>query len=159
MKKVYIGIDNGVSGTIGFVSESEYWTIKTPIVKVQDYTKTKKMISRIDSVELVKELSIECDSIFAFVERPMINPTRFNASISAARSLEATITILETLNIPYQFIDSKEWQKALLPSGCKGEDLKIASKTVGKRLFPNVDLKHTDYDGLLIAEYAKRMNY
>ena len=34
------------------------------------------------------------------------------------------------------YIDSKEWQKELLPSGCKGEELKTASRDIGCRLFP-----------------------
>lgn len=161
MKKLYIGIDNGVSGTIGFVSDTESFTIKTPIKKYQDYTKSKKFINRLDVIEISKllfEQSYEY-TMFALIERPMINGGRFNASISAARCLEATLNVLEMHHIPYQFIDSKEWQKELLPSGCSGEELKSASRDVGKRLFPKVDIKHPDLDGLLIAEYARRKNY
>ena len=162
MKKMYIGIDNGVSGTIGFVSDSESFSIKTPVTKQQDYTKTKKKINRLDINELSKtfyQLKADEYTLFAVIERPMINSGRFNASISAARCLEATLIVLEMHDIPYQFIDSKEWQKELLPSGCSGDDLKSASKDVGKRLFPKVDIKHPDLDGLLIAEYARRKKY
>ena len=89
----------------------------------------------------------------------MINPMRFKAPVSAIRAMEATIIFLETTKIPYAFIDSKEWQKALLPHGLKGEELKEASVMVGKRLFPQFAefiQKHGDADGMLIAEYCKR---
>jgi len=36
--------------------------------------------------------------------------------------------------------------------------LKMYSNSVGKRLFPNVDIGNLDdYDGLLIAEYCRRI--
>lgn len=161
-----IFIDNGTTGTIGSFNKEKGTTfILTPIVKVQDYTKAKKTISRIDTVALARHLSTiapEPTSAMAYLERPMINPTRFMASISAARSLEATITVLESLAIPYQFVDSKEWQRGLLPSaGKKGTDsatLKKESMDIGIRLFPQhkeLIQKHKDADGILGA-YALR---
>ena len=78
----------------------------------------------------------------------------------AVRAFEATIVALEQLHIPYQYIDSKEWQKALLPKGCKGKELKKASHDIATRLFPVITLKkNEDADGLLIAEYAKRKGF
>jgi hypothetical protein len=65
---------------------------------------------------------------------------------------------LEESQWAYEYIDSKEWQKSLLPKGLKGsEELKKASLDVGKRLFPSLDIKK-DADGLLIAEYLRRKN-
>ena len=95
---------------------------------------------------------------FVLVERPMVNPTRFVATTSALRALEATLITLEMLNLPYQFIDSKEWQRDLLPKGIKGsEELKRASHDIGCRLFPTLNPNyHADFDGLLIAEYGRR---
>jgi hypothetical protein len=86
----------------------------------------------------------------------MVNSTRFNATLSAIRALEATLIALERSQFPYEYIDSKEWQKVLLPKGLKGSDeLKAASLDIGKRLFPSLDIKK-DADGLLIAEYMRR---
>lgn len=163
--KIWIGIDNGTSGTIGIVDNEgkvlEFF--KTPSFLGQDYTKKKKNISRINSPELFSILQIYSPGenliVKALVERPMVNPTRFAATESALRAFEATLTILETLRIPYQFIDSKEWQKELLPKEIKGAaELKKASLDAGKRLFPNHALKHPDMDGILIAEYGRRKN-
>jgi hypothetical protein len=89
------------------------------------------------------------------VERPMIMPMgRWSATVSAIRWMESMELVFEELEIPYQWLDSKEWQKALLPTGLKGPDLKRGADAVGKRLFPN--LKIVNSDSLLIAEYCRR---
>jgi hypothetical protein len=101
----------------------------------------------------------EIEKVIAYIERPMVNPTRFQATASALRALEATLIILEELKIPYIYVDSKEWQKDLLPKELKGEELKEASLNIGKRLFPKIDFTgFKDADGLLIAEWGRRKN-
>ena len=158
ISKVYIGIDNGVSGSIGWTDGIHFGQTKTPVFKEQNYTKKKGNISRINHIEVMKLFSkiIKGSGCFAVIERPMVNPGRFAATISAVRSLESTLIILESLAIPYQYIDSKEWQKDILPKGIKGSDkLKVAGKTIAKRLFPSVECK-PDADGILMAEWARR---
>lgn len=162
-----IFIDNGTTGTIGAVSEKGKALLfeEMPIIKQQDYTKAKKNVSRINGFELMimlRRLATEHegdeDTINVYLERPMVNPTRFTASICAVRALEATITVLETLCLGYQFVDSKEWQRRLLPSaGKKGTDsatLKQESHDIGIRMFPQYKTlieKHKDADGILGA--------
>jgi len=86
----------------------------------------------------------------------MVNPGRFNATLSAMRALEAMQIFLEGRRVPYGFIDSKEWQKALLPAGIKGsEELKDAADTVCRRLFPKIAVCKGGGDSLLIAHYLK----
>lgn len=162
--KVYIGIDNGTTGTIGWVGDLSSGTEETPVVHEQSYTKAKNIISRIDSRQLTSDIrgivgKFEPSECLVVIERPMINPMRFKASISAARSLEATLCVIEQLGLPHMYADSRDWQKKLLPQGCKGDDLKTASRDIGSRLFPHcadVITKHKDADGLLIAEWARR---
>jgi hypothetical protein len=154
----YIGIDNGVSGSIAIldtiINSVQYY--QTPTKSEQSYTKTKQKITRIDVNGLRKVLEYcNSDNSKCLIERPMVNPGRFKATASAIRALEATLIVLEELEIPYQYIDSKEWQKVLLPSGLKGDDLKDASLDIAKRLFPSIKPKK-DGDGLLIAEYLRR---
>lgn len=162
MSKVYIGIDNGTTGTIGIVGDNVQPQIyHTPVKCEQDYTKAKKNISRLDCEEFMRILKQYFPSDICVVcERPMINPTRWNASMTAIRCWEAQLIILEVLGISHQFVDSKEWQRMLLPKGIKGSnEQKKASKDIGKRLFPMLaNFKHTDFDGVLIAEYARRKN-
>lgn len=163
-KTRFIGIDNGVTGTIGIIDENGSSTfLKTPVFKQQDYTKAKKQVSRIRAEELFKILECEIGKegeTMIMLERPLVNPQRWESTMSAMRSMEATIIIIELLGLPYEFLDSREWQKALLPKGVKGSaELKKASLEIGERLFPQhselID-KHKDADGILIAEHCRR---
>jgi hypothetical protein len=160
---IYIGIDNGVTGSIGIINDREAYFFKTPCFKEQNYTKVKGNISRIDHHRLGELLT---DRIYqyakVYLERPMVNPMRFKATVSALRALESTLIVVETLKIPHEYVDSKEWQKELLPKGVKGSpELKKASLDIGCRLFPKLKeeiVNHGDADGLLIAEYLRRQN-
>lgn len=154
-----IGIDNGVTGTVAILSRMGRLKLymPMPVIKELSYTKTKQHISRISHASLSTILRTWKDKdkhCICYIERPMLNPGRFKASVSALRALEATLVVLEQLRIPYRYIDSKEWQGALLPKGLAGNELKKAAVDVARRLFPNVKTK--DADGLLIAEYARR---
>jgi hypothetical protein len=155
----YIGIDNGVSGSIGIIhSVGKTQFYHTPIKKELNYTKVKKWLNRIDINKLFGILDVQEEAI-VYIERPMVNPGRFQATVSALRALEATLITLENCGLAYQYVDSKEWQSSLLPKKLKGPELKEASLQIGKRLFPQIDFKKfDDADGLLIAEYCRRMN-
>jgi hypothetical protein len=160
---LFIGFDNGVTsngiGVIPFMGEAKLY--KLPVKKELSYTKDAKNITRVDCealIMLLNSITAEFGATQTYVamERPMVNSTRFNASLSAIRALEATLIALESVKWPYEYIDSKEWQKKMLPEGIKGSDeLKKASLDIGKRLFPKLNIKK-DADGLLIAEYLKR---
>lgn len=158
---VFVGIDNGVTGAIGIIKtiskDSGFFEFHpTPVKTELNYTKAKSHITRID-VQKLKAILMGCiaDRNIAYIERPMINPMRWKASVSAIRAMEATQIVLEELKIPYRWIDSREWQKALLPSGLQKEELKQASRDVAKRYFPLIDLGKHDGDALLIAKYAE----
>lgn len=153
--KIYLGIDNGVSGAITIISSNGDIMLheKTPIKKCLNYTKKKAFMNRVDFKQLIK-LLVNKGDMFCMIERPMIHPGRFVATISAVRCLEATEIILEELSIPYQFIDSKEWQKELLPSGLVKDELKTGALSVAKRLYPKQTIHNAD--SILIALYCFR---
>lgn len=155
---IFIGADNGVTA---------FWTIlengqgkehfPLPVKKELSYTKAKAYISRVDynALKTLLEPYSGTNTLLG-IERPMVNPTRFQASISAVRCLEATLIILEELKIPYYYIDSKQWQKKFLPSGCIGTpELKKASKQIALRMHPELG-EILDGDSVLIAEYMKQ---
>lgn len=159
-QKVYIGIDNGVTGTIGIILGNDSVFVETPVFKQQNYTKKKANISRIDVVALKKILEpYQKLEVMVLLERPMVNPKMLMASFSAVRALEATLGVIELLGYSYDYIDSKEWQKALLPKGSKGPQLKEDSVSIACRLFSkhtDTIVHHKDGDGILIAEYCRR---
>ena len=165
----YVGIDNGVSGSIGVVRQGHAVMLFMPTRSELSYTKNKRNITRIDWKRLRKLFSANLPLgtnehgegvVKVFLERPMVNPMRFQATSSALRAMEATLIVIEAFNLPLQYVDSKQWQKVMLPGGLKGSDvLKEASKDIGCRMFPNLSgaiTKHGDADGLLMAEWARR---
>lgn len=157
MKTVHVGIDNGTSGSIGILCGHKAEWFKMPVRKELSYTKAKKYINRVDVNALRKILEITSGPTFATIERPMVNPGRFAATLSAMRCLEATLIVIEQLGIPYSYIDSREWQKTQLPSGLAGDELKQASLDIGRRLWPNLSFK-PDADALLIARHQQQKN-
>lgn len=161
-KRYYIGLDNGVTGTIGILGDGIQPQIyHTPVKKEQNYTKKKDNVTRLDAKGFVDILGqFDAQDVMVVIERPMVNPTRFKATTSALRCFEAELTLIEHLGLAHCYVDSKDWQRILLPKGIKGSDeQKKASKDIGKRLFPMLaGFKHTDFDGILIAEFARRSN-
>src|SRR5574344_1289733 len=98
MSKIYVGIDNGCTGTIGIIGDDICEFHKTPSKKEQDYTKKKKNISRLDVVSFVSLFSRFNKNDLVFVmERPMINNLRFNASVIAARCFESELSQIELM--------------------------------------------------------------
>jgi len=167
-QRVFIGIDNGVSGSVGVIKQSETsretYFFKTPVFKAQDYTKKKKNVTRVDVLtfrgifrEILK--GVAKTDVFTILERPMTNLGRLNAMISAARANEATLIVLESIGTPFVFVDSREWQKVLLPKEAEKEQLKTASRDIACRMFPEhkeLITKHKDGDGMLMAEHCRR---
>jgi len=156
VKRTYIGVDNGVSGAITILNESGEILLheKTPVKRCLNYTKKKAFLNRVDR-ECMKAMLLKAgENTTCYIERPMLNPTRWAASVSAIRCVETTEGLLEELQIPYEFIDSKAWQKALLPSGLIGSQLKEAADSVAHRLYPKAKIVNSD--SLLIALYCLR---
>lgn len=173
---IYIGIDNGVSGSVGIIDErNKAYLYHTPVKKSLNYQKTKvKHITRIAAGafrSLLTEFVSDSTSIGvlkpakAIIERPMVNPQRFEATTSALRALEATLIVLESLGIGYEYCDSKGWQKKFLPYiSVKDKKeypakLKQVSLEVGQRMYPDINWDgFKDGDGILIARYLMEMH-
>jgi len=131
-----------------------------PVRKELSYTKEKKNITRIVVPKLKEWLRpYATQPVLAVLERPLVNPLPkfFRTTMSAMRALEATLICLEELGIPQRYIDSREWQKALLPQGVTGDALKQAAVDIARRLFPSLETK--DADSVLIAEHARRQGW
>lgn len=158
---IYIGIDNGVTGSIGIIRGDEAVMHLTPVFRELSYQKTKKRyITRVDHDKLIILLSdVHGQKCHIGFERPLVNPANFQSTCSAMRSMESTLIVLEKLSLPYEYIDSKGWQKMLLPPVKGSTELKKASTQIGIRLFPHLRkeiTKRGDADGILIAEYLRR---
>ena len=160
---IYIGIDNGTTGSIGIIRQDsgEIDFIKTPVISELNYQKKKQEITRINHREMLTIFHTYYGldgGIIIGIERPMVDPRRFKQTTAALRAFESTLIAIEQFELPYMYVDSKAWQKLLLPAGIKGTaNLKKASLQIGKRLFPSLSDKfENDADGILIAEYLRR---
>ena len=161
--KTYIGIDNGTTGFLSAIYGQDILChMPIPTKKELSYTKIRQYITRIDVPSLYATL-VSLRPAIALMERPMVNPTRWKASMSAIRALEATLVSLEMAGVAYTYVDSKIWQKELLPANIASKGLSSAQRSkllkhaaidIARRLFP--DIKTKDADSLLIMEYAKR---
>lgn len=165
--RVYLGADNGTTGSIGIIKEDgSYFFIRTPIKTEKSYTKKDQNITRIDIIKLKEQLSefidFENDQIRFYLERPFTNAMQkfIKAVISGMRALEAYTIFCEQNNISLQIIDSKSWTKNLLSIGTAKGETKKASLDIATRMFPKyaeLYKRQKDGDGMLIAEYCRRM--
>lgn len=169
MITIYVGIDNGVTGSIGVVGsdfDGGHRLYQIPTKSEQSYTRRKQQITRVDFDGLLDVLrNIRADygtkgGIRAFIERPFTAPGAFKATVSGMRCLEAVLIAVEDMGWSYEYVDSRQWQRDMLPRGLKGaKELKPASRDIGTRLFPSLadEIAHQkDADALLIAEWARR---
>ncbi len=98
------------------------------------------------------------------IEQPMQNPHLWKASISAIRAFESTLIALQKCKIAYEFISVHKWRKMFLPGYTKtmsAAEAKTIGLQIGIRMFPELKDRfeaHGDPDGLLIAEYCKRIH-
>jgi hypothetical protein len=194
MGLISIGLDNGVSGSIGIIGEGREFFSPMPVKEDLNYQKTEiKHIKRVDWKTLWTIIENEVtgveygrmnkmtpgdtylpSTIKAMIERPMVNPLRWEASMSAIRALEAVLIILENLRIGYEFCDSKDWQRNVIDIGRpkvpkdtpekikkkiyeeNSRKIKRASLEKAKQYFPaqaEAMEAHGDADGMLIARF------
>lgn len=166
--------DNGTTGTLGWVAGPPAVAdmIEVPTKKRSSFHKDPRSTTVIDIDELEKVLrnmmeraKVKPCDIIAYRERPMINPKRWQASMSASRADEAETILLEKLGIKYQYVDSKAWQRHILPSsgkkGTTSDMLKAESKDIGIKMFKHLSAiieKHGDADGILGAVVFDHIN-
>lgn len=150
----YIAIDNGVTGAVAVNSSDYVDFFKTPTVDDIQYTKKPQGVTRLDGGTLYRALAkaAKCSyRVYILIERPLVNPRRFIPSMSAVRCLEATLVVLGMLNdkygnIYYRYIDSREWQGAMIPR-VTGDALKTASTKLAIERFPDWHMQLMRQDG------------
>jgi hypothetical protein len=154
----FLAFDNGTSANgVALLGTSLVEYVPLPIRYELSYTKEEHHITRLDAPKMEQQIlkwNLDPTKTLVLMERPMINPTRFRASISAVRCLEAELIVIEKFGLNVEYVDSKQWQRILLPNIEGSSELKKASLELGKKLFPNLKLKK-DADSLLIAYWAK----
>lgn len=175
-----IGIDNGATGSIAswIVNDNIIDFIETPSKHELNYQKEISYIDRIDfsklktwiesKIEYTKILYQRDIKCLVVMERPMVNPQRFESSLNAVRAFESVLIILNLLNLSYLIIDSKKWQHHFFGKNTMMIDLKNSSYKLGNQFLEtykefnlntytnmiSINKRHGDADGLLITRYA-----
>lgn len=154
--KTWIGIDNGVSGSIGVLSEAN----APQFIHAREYTRKnpkKKSALEVDPFALLILLqNLRPNGIV--LERPYRGAYR-TTEISAATFDGVVRTVMELYSLPFIQVDSREWQKPLLGTVPAGET-KRASAAKGMLRWPSLKEQiedHGDADGLWMAAYAMRL--
>ena len=156
MSKTIVGIDNGPTGSIGIIGPDGVIFESVPTIDALHYVMNGTWSTRLDRQSFKDLLFLNVpQGAMVFIERPFTGQF-VKAAISAARFYEAMIICLEDMNMGYQTVDSKEWQKPVLGEVKGSAALKKASKLRGIQMYPNLQAaitKHKDADGLLIAHH------
>ena len=162
-QRIFAAFDNGVSATIGAVSEDGSWTMfrKVPTYREREYMTTKtRFMTHLDQdavAAILADLSSRGDLVLV-TERPFVNPRMFKATMSGVRAHEILLAALRTAGVSLHATwDSKHWQKPML-GDCRVGETKPRSLEVGCSLYPRHadDMrKHGDADGLLMAHWLR----
>ena len=157
--RIFCAIDNGVTGTLGAVDETNEWSffMKVPTYSAKEYMKSKdRNMTHVDYDQLCKILKSLSDQgpLVIVTERPLVNPRMFKATMSGVRAHEVLLAALRSLKLDlYATWDSRDWQHEELGDFDKGES-KQKSLKIGLTNFPeHAELmkKHGDADGLHMA--------
>lgn len=140
---IYLGIDNGVGGAIScYNSETkELKVFAMPVVSVKKLKGNKNEYNLPAIIELIKSFG---PIDMAILEKAQAFPGQGVVSMfNIGRGFGIMEAILATLNIPYQIVFSKTWQKRMF-EGIAHTDTKQASVLVAQRFFPGTKFIASD---------------
>ena len=169
-----IGIDNGTTGTMcsWIIQKGICDFIQTPSYRTLNYQKEINYIDRLQHKKFKEWLNLQIKNakrvykneikVIIILQRPMVNPQRFESSLLAVRAFESALVILQQLNLNYIVIDSKQWQHYFFGKETTFINLKYESLKKGLNIIneENVNylkeiiIKHGDADALLITKFA-----
>jgi hypothetical protein len=165
MKRIYIGIDNGLTGGIVAISESGSILESTVMP-----TRGKAKGNEVDPLAIwhwICDLDEPTQNLCAVLETPGKHSPGAMALCSMWDSYGSIRSLLETRSIRHHRIAPQKWQRAML-IGCAKGDTKPAALIKARQLWPNETwLKSSrctkPHDGMidaaLIAEFGRMNNY
>lgn len=166
---IFVGVDGGKKGGIVVLSDKGN-IIMQSIMPIHKGKKAEYDIAGIS--DIFKRLKEEHSKVNVFLEKALILPVSGRISIASTSFCNGVIQgVLTALNISYQIISSKEWQKEVL-KGLNQTDTKQASIMFCQRKFPDADFRATTravkvsdgltdatciaYYGFLLYDFSKK---
>lgn len=160
MSRLWIGIDPGLNGAIGFVAEGrDAWVEPMPTLP---YSATGVVKRAFDPHGLagilrphIEALEWDRKAVSVVIERVNAFPGQGVASMfSLGMSYWGAFSVCATLGIPVQMVEPKDWKRFF-----RLEKDKALARAMAQRLFPHLNFGKVKDDGraeaLLIAQYGK----
>lgn len=152
-KKIYIGIDPGMSGAVAILSNDNLWQ------HLYDFDNQESLhrLQQLSNFDIYDPITI-----LAAIEKVHSMPKQgVSSSFKFGTNFGIWQGQLQALKIPYIFVTPQKWQKVVFDSMTKG-DRKEMSLDLARRLFPWAELHlkkhHGRAEALLIAEWLRRMD-
>ena len=159
MKKVYIGIDPGISGGIGAVDEDGN-LISAHLLPVVSAKKGGKELHLREVCRLI-EGYMALGQCFAAIEKVHAMPKQGVRSVwRFAQATGQVEGVIAALRIPYFRVPPQRWQKEYLRFTNGGADKKQRSVMAASELFPDLELPrkkdHNKAESVLIADFCRK---
>jgi hypothetical protein len=151
---IYIGIDPGQKGAIGFILGSTLRVIDCPDT-------IPGMCRALDDALSTpgQDARAMIEKVHAFYKSSAKSAFCFGENFGAWQA------ILAARGIVYEFVTPRTWQKVVFDSAKKLDNPKKQAAELAERLFPGIEFKTKRgrvldgrADALLIAEYLKRIS-
>lgn len=145
---IFIGVDPGVSGSI-VALRATVDKFHSDIAGMQRLSDTEHEISR-----FLFDMAADGEC-FAFVEKVHAMPKQgVRSMFTFGQNYGMVRGMLAAHRIPFDDVTPQRWQKEL---GCLSKGDKNTTKAKAGQLFPQVKVAHWFADGLLIAEFCRRV--
>ena len=151
MTGLYIGIDPGLDGAVGFLG-AHVRTVRTPTIKVGK----RRQYRAQGMAQIFQDCFGRREFMFAVLESVHSMPKQGVASaFSFGRGFGLWEGILVALGIPYLIVAPQTWKAVMLRDMPKDKN---AAKLQAARLWPELGrLSDGEAEALLMAEYGRRL--
>jgi len=164
VSRVYVGIDNGLSGALVAISDHP----GPPIDMLVMPTRGKTKGNEVDAARVIEWLQMlaPLNTLSVVLETPGKHSPGVQALCSMWDSYGALRGVLEAFRIRHHRVSPQTWQKVMLPNCAKG-DTKPAALAKCRQLWPDETwlrtprsktMDHNLIDAALIAEYGRIKN-
>lgn len=165
--KIYVGIDNGLSGAVAFLFDDGVELFKMPLLEVGKKTLIDDLMLR--QTILAATFGPPAKPVHVTFEQGQLQPAfGCKVNFSQGYSFGVIATVMRQNNWACTALNPKDWMKEMhLGVRKAGMDTKSASLEACRRLYPTVSLLPTPRctkpddgmaEALLMATWAKRHN-
>ena len=134
--KVYVGIDNGLTGAVASMFPDGHWHFWPVAVEDSGKQRLLNIAAACDCLDHLAAQAGGKDNLVVGCELPPVNP-RFGAksNFTCGRCGEFWRVVLTMLGIPFAFVRAQTWQKDVFQGIPDGDSKVVAARFVEQR-FP-----------------------